>query len=53
MSVNSLFDDIKLSVVDRMRGIMENLLFILDFAAEESNLNSLDDLLDSTRVDEL
>lgn len=50
---NNYFDDIKIGVCQRGRDLMEDLSKILDFALEEENLNAFDDILDSTKVEDI
>lgn len=50
---NNVFDDIRIVVCERGRDIMEDLSKILDFTLDEGNLSSFDDILDSTKVEEI
>lgn len=50
---NNIFDDIRMTVCERGRDIMDDLTKILEFALDEKNLSAFDDILDSTKVEEI
>lgn len=52
-SDNSIFDDIKLEVCNRVQNAMYDLSRILNFALDEANLGSFDDFLSSAKIDEI
>ena len=50
---NNIYDDIKIAVCERVQNAMYDLSRTLNFALDEDNLGSFDEMLDCRRIEEI
>ena len=51
--MEDIHDEVKATVCERTRQMLNELASILDFAVEEQNLSKFDDLLDMNTINEI
>lgn len=51
--MDDIYDEVKATICERSRQMLNDLAAVLDFSAEEGNMSKFDDLLDTHTINEI